>query len=343
MNKKEISYAVNHIDARYIQEADLISINRHTIQKKKSLLKKLVALAACFALCILLLIPATNVQAVYRIMYLISPKFTQALKPVQIACEDQGIRMEVISAYIYENEAKIYISMQDKTGERIDETTDLFDSYSINRPFSSSASCNKVDYDPETHTVTFLIHFTQVEGNKIEGDKITFSVSCFLSKKETYHAKLPIDLSTASLTPQVQTDVKIRGMSWQPEEEQPTYYSYLTPLSNSIYEPTPGVSITAMGFINGKLRIQTHYDNIHETDNHGFLTLKDKDGNKIPSEASVSFWDEQSSGSYDETIFVIEPEELNSCTIYGDFQTCSSITKGNWQVTFPLEIAEIIK
>ena len=52
---------------------------------------------------------------------------------------------------------KIYITMQDLTEDRIDGSTDLFDSYSINRPFDSSAHCERVRYDESTKTATFLI------------------------------------------------------------------------------------------------------------------------------------------------------------------------------------------
>ena len=83
-----------------------------------------------------------------------------------MSCEDDGIKMEVISAYINADKADIYISMQDMTDERIDETTDLFDSYSINRPFSSSATCERMSYDEETKTATFLISITQWGGGE---------------------------------------------------------------------------------------------------------------------------------------------------------------------------------
>ena len=48
-----------------------------------------------------------------------------------MSCEDNGIKFEVISAYVEGNEAKIFISVQDIDGDRIDETTDLFDNFSI--------------------------------------------------------------------------------------------------------------------------------------------------------------------------------------------------------------------
>lgn len=342
MNKKDISYAIQSIHPKYIQEAGNISTKKYSTLKKTSPIKKTLVLAASFAIFFLLLIPATNVQAIYYFMYSISPELTQALKPVRRSCEDQGIRMEVISASIYENEAEIYISMQDLIGERIDETMDLFDSYQINHPFYSIASCNKIDYNPQTHMVTFLIHFTQLDGGKIEGDKVTFSVSSFLSHKQEYHATLPIDLSMASLTPQIQTEVQLRGMSGN-FTEQLESGPYLTPLSENIYEPISGVSITAIGFIDEKLWIQTYYTNILETDNHGYLTLKDSDGNQLSCSASVSFWDEERCGSYKEEIFSISADELNNYTLYGDFWTCNSLTEGNWQVTFPLESGTFIE
>lgn len=52
--------------------------------------------------------------------------------------------------------ADIYISMQDLTGDRIDETMDLFDSYQINRPFDSSGACRLAGYDAQQKAAAFL-------------------------------------------------------------------------------------------------------------------------------------------------------------------------------------------
>ena len=365
MNKKEISYAINEISTRHIQEAKNYSTQTKTVRQKKysvlnklcplkakpihsadyhsaqkRFIKKAFTLAASFALCLTLLISAVHVQAIYQTLYFFSPQIAQALKPVQMFCEDQGIRMEVLSASISENEADIYISMQDLTADRIDNTIDLFDSYSINRPFSCSVTCNRVDYQAATRTATFLIHFSQFDGQKIEGNKITFTVSCFLSKKQTYQNTLPIDLSTANLEPKTQTEVEIRGYSWSEEKEMPNYNCYLIPSQEEIYIPTPGVSITAIGFLEQKLRIQVYYENIHETDNHGFVTLINSEGNQISCESSVSFWDSNRSGSYEEYIFAISPDEISNYTLYGEFRTSGLLTKGNWQITFPLKSEE---
>ena len=58
--------------------------------------------------------------------------------------EDNGIKIEVISAYVESGEAKILISVQDLEEDRIDETTDLFDSFSINTSFDCSSSCENI-------------------------------------------------------------------------------------------------------------------------------------------------------------------------------------------------------
>jgi hypothetical protein len=165
-----------------------------------------VALVASLAVCFTLAVPAmaaADVQVAYEILYAVSPKIAQELKPVRMSCEDDGIKMEVISAYINGDKAEIYISMQDMTDDRIDETTDLFDSYSINRPFSSSGTCERISYDEETNIATFLISITQWGQKEIGGEKITFTVDKFLSNKREYHDKIPqIDLSTVNLFPQ---------------------------------------------------------------------------------------------------------------------------------------------
>ncbi len=350
MKREDISHAVGSISTRHIQEAESFSSQNISFVHKRFPAKKIVALVASLALCFTLAIPAlavVDVQAAYKILYAASPKIAQELKPVRMSSEDNGIKMEVISAYINGDKAEIYISMQDMTGERIDVTTDLFDSYSINRPFYSSATCERISYDEESNTATFMISITQWGGKEIGGEKITFTVDKFLSNKQEYHDKIrQIDLSKVNRSPQTQTDVNIRGWSTQRDislddfSKGPEYIHYLTATSEGSFSPVNGVTVTGAGFIAGKLHIQAYYENILETDNHGFFRLVNAEGDEISSEASVSFWDSERIGSYEEYIFDVSPHEINNCTLYGDFWTCNSLTNGDWQVTFPLEYEE---
>ncbi len=342
MKREDISDAVGNINPRHIQEADSYSAQKIFFATKRFPVKKIVALVVSVALCFSLAVPAlaaANVQAAYEILYTLSPKIAQELKPVRMSCEDEGIKMEVISAYIKGEKAEIYISMQDMTDKRIDGTTDLFDSYRINRPFSSSATCERISYDEETKTATFLISITQWGQKEIGGEKITFTVDKFLSNKQEYHDKIPqIDLSIANIAPQTQTDVNMRGWSFSGNiSQEPDYTHYLRAISEDSFSPVDGVTVTGIGFIDGKLHIQAYYENILETDNHGYFYLVNADGDEISSEASVSFWDSERSGSYEEYIFNVSPNEINNYTLYSHFWTCNSLTQGDWQVTFPLE------
>ena len=329
--------AIGMIDDTTIQGARM-----HKHKVKRWPYKRYAALVAAVILCMLLTVPVlafAGVDRAYEVLYSISPAIAQTLKPVQMSCEDNGIRMEVISANVQGDRADIYISMQDLTGDRIDGTTDLFDSYHINRPFDSSATCQLVSYDTEQKVATFLINITQWDKKDISGDKITFSVREFLSGKQTFEGLLSqLDLTLATQPPNTQTNVDIRGWS-QPDGARIDVESIpvLTGQNDLLFSPIPGVQVTAIGYIDGKFHIQTHYDSILETDNHGYVYLQNTDGEMLHSSASISFWDEAHSGSYDEEIFDIPAEELSRYQVYGKFWAGAKLTKGSWQVTFPLE------
>ncbi len=342
MKREDISQSVGNISTRHIQEAESYPFQNYSFSRKGFSAKKIAALVASVVLLFILAVPglaAADVQAAYEILYAVSPKIAQELKPVRMSSEDSGINMEVISANINGDTAHIYISMQDITGERIDETTDLYDSYSINRPFSSSATCERISYDEETNTANFLITITQMGQKEIGGKKITFTVAKFLSKKQEYQDKImQIDSNTVNSSPQTQSDVNIRGWSSSGDMSgNSKYIDYLKATSEGSFSPVEGVTVTGTGFIDGKLHIQAYYENILETDNHGYVYLMNATGDEIRSEASVSFWDSEKSGSFEEYIFNVTPSEINNYELYGHFWTCSSLTKGNWQVTFPLE------
>lgn len=325
--------AIGMIDDATIQAA-------RTYKVKRRPYRRYAALAAAAVLCVLLTVPAlayAGVAPAYGVLYAVSPAIAQTLKPVQMSCEGNGIRMEVISAAVQGDRADIYISMQDLTGDRIDETVDLFDSYQINRPFDSIATCRLVTYDEQQKAATFLISITRMDQKDISGGKVTFSVREFLSGKQMFEGLLPqLDLSSAAQSPDTQTGVDIRGGS-QLDEAHTDADSIPVLVRQGDLLSSPGVQVTAMGFVDGKLHIQTHYDNILETDNHGYVYLQNADGEVIQNDFSVTFWDETHSGSYDEAVFDVSAEGASGYQVYGTFWTGAKLTKGNWQVTFSLE------
>lgn len=147
---------------------------------------------------------AARTEPVYQILYAVSPAAAQFFQPVQKSCEDNGIRMEVVSVQTEGDTDQAYIALTDLTGGRVDETTDLYDSYSMQVPFDSVSHCELAAFDSESGTALFRVSERTLDGQPIPGGKMTFSLSCFLSGKETTE-DLVTDLPLAEYAQETQT------------------------------------------------------------------------------------------------------------------------------------------
>ena len=326
-------------------DAPLLQRTRAAAQKapaRPRRLRPLIALAAVLV-CLALAVPAFAMPALaadpdgYALLYSISPAAAQFFKPVNRSDEDNGIRLTVDSVYLHSDTVEIYVSLQDLTGDRLDETTDLFDSYRINRGFDCSATCSLAGYDAQKRTARFLISITSFDGQDIEGDKLTFSLNRLLTgKTETEGAVTGLDLAAVQAEPATQ-QVTRRGGSGIAAETDGSTAETRTALvpTGTLAAPAPGVAITAMGYVDGLLHIQVLYENILETDNHGQLWL-DNGVEKLECLGSLSFFAENGSDSYEDYYFDATPAQLADCTLYGSFVTADTLIEGGWEITFPL-------
>ena len=328
------------IEPAYIEAADVKP------GKKKNVWCRWGTIAACFCLAFCLAVPvmAASIPAFYDMLYAVSPATAQFFKPVQLSCEDNGIRMEVVAAYIHENTAEIYISMQDLEETRFDETIDLFDSYQINTPFDSIGHCKLLSYDPDTNIATFLITIEHWNEQNIIGDKLTFSIREFLSNKKTYEGVIDgVSLDNIELSSATQT-VRPRGYSGIENIDEYASYNTMEGLPvlktvGSISSLFNGITLTGIGYVDGNLHVQVYYEDILQTDNHGSIALlNSQTGEMITSNGTISFFDEAREGSYEDYIFTkIDADTLGNYELYGNFVTSPGSVKGKWSVTFPLE------
>jgi hypothetical protein len=304
-------------------------------------------LAACIVLvlCLTFSIPvlAANVPAFYHIMFAISPSAAQFFMPVRMAHENNGIRMEVESAYISGSTAEFIITMQDLTSNRIDASIDLFDSYRINSSSPlSSAGILFADFNEETGIARF--HIGIHEYYDINTDKITFTVGRFISGQHRYDGiPVDIDLSGISTTPEIMPMPTEHGFGYGGRSEiVETFdfdnYDVLVP-SSSIDFGVEGITITAIGFVDNKLRIQMNIGDNASANNRGWFFFKDENGNEIEELYGVSFsvFIDGERTSFVEDVFDISPSELNSLSMFGTFISSGEFVEGPWQVTFPLE------
>lgn len=342
MRTEALEEIISNISDYYIQEA--IRVTARTKSKTYRVMRSAGRAAAClgivFALSVSSLAVATaaGVMPAFDILYSLYPNTAIQLKPVNKFCEDNGIRMEVEAVHIQDNTAEIYISIQDMAGNRLDETVDLFDSYSIRSSCGQISGCAQVGFDADTKTATFLIKISQMGGREITGKKMTFRVSELLSKKKKMNEELKnISLENIPIVSKVQKEVAIRGRSGE-ELAQNDIKGFVIPDAGQRFSPIDGATITGYGFVDGKLHVQVYYEDILHYDNHGYIYLKDAEGNEINCLASIAFWDEEGAGSFEEYIFDIEPQDkLNDYSVWGYFSTCNTRIEGEWEVTFPIE------
>ena len=307
-------------------------------------------MAACITGMIILLfsslfvaVAAGNMTA-YEVLYALYPDIAVKLMPVYASCEDEGIRMEVEGVSIQDNCAYIYISMQDVEGNRIDESIDLFDSYSIETNADQIGGCSYVDFDEKNQKASFLITLQNMDDKPVTGNKMTFRVSRFLTgKKELQKELTEICLEDVSSVTETQTEegLQIRGGSYANEYvAEGMKKEYLCVDESKMFVPTPGVTVTNYGLINNRLHVQVYYEDILQFDNHGYIYVMDSDGNVILPENSTAFWDEEKKGSYEEYIFDINVDELEHNAVYGHFFTCQTLVEGEWEVRFTIEEQE---
>ena len=305
---------------------------------------------------------AANVPVIYDLMYQVSPSVAQYFIPVQKTCESNGIEMEVVSAYIKNDTAQVYITLKDLKGNRIDDTTDLNDSYKINRAFDCTIGhCENIGYDKKTGKATFLITITNNENKNITGEKLTFMMSNFISQKKKWdEIKLPIS------TDQVENNIEttkmwLSGFSTTNDKYENMYIinekneeSVILPNKDIDFGVTD-MSITGIAYFDNRLHIQVSAKNNLKIDNHGEIYLKNKETNeKRTSDYNLGFILGKNGDKYEystkyythnenrrdftEYVFDISQEELKDYNIYGDFVAGGLNTEGNWKITFPIEV-----
>jgi len=339
--REALEQIISGLDETYITEAIDYKSNKETILFWRYLKKVAVAMLMVSILGIsgITVVAACGYTPAMEILSKLYPDFAKRIKPVNESCIDNDIEMKVEGIYIEDNVAKVYISMRDLTSDRIDETIDLFDSYSIHTDGAQIGSCEFVEYDAVNKMAYFLIELQNEKDNPIKGKYMTFSVSRFLSHKLTTDSNLlEINLDEVPLNPEIRNvgdeQLRFRGGS-----NDGGRYNILQYNNTQAFSPVEGVQITAWGIIEDELHIQVYYEDILTFDNHGYILLKDLNAeDKYVYPKTYAYFDSDNVGSYEEYVFDLGSEtDWNTYSLEARFWTCTNLTEGNWKVTFPIE------
>ncbi len=339
--RKAMEQIISGLDETYITEAVNYKSNKETILFWGYLKKAAVAMLMVTIMGIsgITVAAACGYTPAIEILCKVYPDFAKQINPVNESCIDNDIEMKVEGIYIEDNVAKVYISMRDLTSDRIDETIDLFDSYSIHTDGAQIGSCELVEYDDENKTAYFLIELQNEKDNPINGKYMTFSVSRFLSHKLTTDSNLlEINLNELPLNPEIRNiddeQLRFRGGSNDKGRHNILQYN-----NTQAFSPVDGVQITAWGIIEGELHIQVYYEDILTFDNHGSILLKNMNAEEeYVYPKTYAYFDSDNVGSYEEYVFALGSEtDWDTYSLEAEFWTCTSLTEGNWKVTFPIE------
>ena len=286
--------------------------------------RRLVLALGALALCLAISLPVLAYQspAFLDLLYQVNPALAQALRPVGLACEDQGVRMEVLAAMRDEDTTVVYLTMQDQTGDRIDGTLDIYDYWVQGARMSN---CQLVDWDPDTKTGTLRMTATGETQSKV-----TVRVDSFLSHKEKLEA-VPAPLSLAELPAAQPAALDRRDLSGMGGEiEEPGKRGEFTILAWDAWDqPIPGaefVHITNAGVLGDALHIQTRWN--ESVDDHGSLYLLSPSGERRPCDYHLSFGKGGYGRNYQEYVFSLPAGGLFRLAGAGGFYRQPQLHRG---------------
>lgn len=336
-----------------IQEETVANLNdtnkNKPLRKHRRTIRWCIAVAA-FLVCVFAVIPAIAVrtQVGYRLFSMVMPTAAQFYKPIQTSCESNGLRMEAVSAQVHGDTAEIVISMQDLNENRVDASMDLFDSYDIVIPrFESQGTCNQIGYDGATKTATFRAIISTMDGTPIPDGKVTFSVRCFLSRKQIAEdVPLTMDWSVVDDNPATLPLITTEGGYTYTDNDGK---EAITPIYTQVLKPSAvlatlfdGFTVTGMGYIDGRLHLQLHTPGRSAFDDHAFLELRNTKGRIVNADmvyhlsVDLQEYAAETSSDYIDYVFDVSQAELMNYSLYGSFYAAKSRTDGYWEVTLPI-------
>lgn len=292
---------------------------------------------------------SANANVIGTVFHSIAPSIAQLLRQVQLSDTSQGITMEVQSAFVKDGVLTAYILMlDDDDGNQLSQGVDFYGSYRIYTPYRTSEasySYQSLGYDEESKTYGFLITIQAKDDNgkklSFEQKKITLSVNQLMLGQNRITPIITPDWSILSDRPAV-VKSSIYGWSYVDNYCREVRLSDNTAIvlqpGNCDLPAAKGYTVTALGFLDDGLHIQMRCDELG-ADDYGSLFLVKPDGKKFSygnDMCSLTYWNDDGA-KYEEFIYNVAPDDLDGCTLEGEFAIGGWLLNGDWEVTFTLD------
>ncbi len=246
-----------------------LSFKRHLVTATASILLMLFTVGAA----------AATISGFKYLLSIIGEENAVVITPVEISDEDQGIKMEVVASGRFDNILRVYVTLQDMTGERLGDDIRI-DDYTITGiersktdgriGISTGGGFGRIDYDKDNHKATLL--YERNSDTKLEGEELTLKINRILynTKKYEKYKVMIADLSKIERNPQMfyakmneflfAYNIGVPGGSFQDYKDE-EIVPILKEQENKINFPqTESLKICATGIVDGKLHVQIRND-----------------------------------------------------------------------------------
>ena len=339
----------------------LYTVRQETLQTRTRKPVLAIVLALILVLFMATAIAGATNEAFNAWLYQQWPELALKLMPVNLSCEDQGIRMEVISAVIQDSELLLTYSLKDLEGDRISEITQPSACVEYMNNYESIGSVSDAFYDPEGQRYIFVEHMKYIKGTEqnqltVFSDRITSFIESTVdlrpllkeygSQSKTMPAPAEIDYALGG------TDILTSYNTPLPES------LYVLDNSNSPEVPVADhVFLSGIGMVNGILHVQFHYPEYGEfssryngsdpiyTDTYLFDTADEKTLYSYNDNASIDHikeltWSNDAGERWTETFFTVNQEPGDNQTFVTHTEVLESVIDGNWEINIPLRLVK---
>ena len=283
---------------------------------EQPVMKKKISFAFILAMILLLAFAATAIAGSVNEdfnawLYRIWPEAATTLMPVNMSCENNGIRLEIISAVADGEELYITYSMKDLVKDRLNTECSPVMYVDDARNYDWDASFEQPIRDEATGKIIFGEHFTY-NGNITAADNVLKAhIHSFISHRQTALVDLFPYLEQFGSEVKTATVPEGAGTLWRADvyaEQDVEKRSGSVPADTQVINPAYSreirladtVFLSGIGMVDGRLHVQLHFvDHQKRTIGEYLDTVSYR-----PDETEVLLRDKDSETWYDEKYLV---------------------------------------
>ena len=270
-----------------------------------------------------------------------APGLSDKLFPVNLVCEKNGLRVEVISGYVSGTECQFMISMEDLEGKYDDSM--VFPTFACDMAGFSGYSAGTVYTDEKKHKTVYLYTPNLSNPDLTEDRIITAGI-------DTVHVETLKDIDLLPMLGQYgktvegvkqPSQLKLAGTANKFPPKDMKFLDYTQPLDIPLFGD---VCLSGIGWIDGQLHVQYHntgavsyskgsvtYNNTWSVWEYGTAGM--------PAYSPVE-WDADLDGygEWEEFIYDLSPEETDGLELGATIKLLDKVLDDGWMVEIPLEL-----